>query len=137
MILETDRTGTSCFKATSLELAATGRDSHCSTCRGVWSASASCRAVYRFRADAGAGVVRSSIRRDVLAQSHEDIPIPEDAFYMAGAGGQSSIIIPTHDMTVVRLGHYKGAEAGDAALGRSLALLMQAVPQVRAAWQPH
>lgn len=63
-------------------------------------------------------------------------PIPEDAFYMAGAGGQSSIIIPTHDMTVVRIGHYKGASAGDAALRRSLALLMQAVPQVRSAWQP-
>lgn len=63
-------------------------------------------------------------------------PIPEDAFYMAGAGGQSSITIPTHDMTVVRIGHYKGAEIGEAALRRSLALLMQAVPQVRAAWQP-
>jgi CubicO group peptidase (beta-lactamase class C family) len=63
-------------------------------------------------------------------------PIPEDAYYMAGAGGQSTIIIPTHDMTVVRIGHYKGAEAGDATLGKSLTLLMQAVPQVRAPWQP-
>jgi CubicO group peptidase (beta-lactamase class C family) len=63
-------------------------------------------------------------------------PIPEDAYYMAGAGGQSTIIIPTHDMTVVRLGHYKGASVGDAALRKSLALLMEAVPQVRPAWQP-
>lgn len=63
-------------------------------------------------------------------------PIPEDAYYMAGAGGQSSIIIPTHDMTVVRLGHYKGADAGEAALRRALALLMEAVPQVRPPWQP-
>jgi len=63
-------------------------------------------------------------------------PIPEDAYYMAGAGGQSGIIIPTHDMTVVRLGHYKGADAGEVALRRALALLMEAVPQVRPAWQP-
>jgi CubicO group peptidase (beta-lactamase class C family) len=63
-------------------------------------------------------------------------PIPEDAYYMAGAGGQSTIIVPTHDMTVVRLGHYKGAEIGDAALDKALALLMEAVPQVRPAWQP-
>lgn len=63
-------------------------------------------------------------------------PIPEDAYYMAGAGGQSTIIIPTHDMTVVRIGHYKGASAGDAALDKALALLMEAVPQVRPPWQP-
>ena len=63
-------------------------------------------------------------------------PIPEDAYYMAGAGGQSSIIIPTHDMTVVRIGHYKGSDAGEAALRRALALLVEAVPQVREPWQP-
>ena len=63
-------------------------------------------------------------------------PVPEDAFYMAGAGGQYAIIIPTHDLVVVRLGHYKGAPEGDQALRRALALLMQAVPQVRPEWQP-
>ena len=35
-------------------------------------------------------------------------PIPKDAYYMAGAGGQYTIIIPSHDLVVVRLGHYKG-----------------------------
>jgi hypothetical protein len=55
---------------------------------------------------------------------------------MAGAGGQSTIIIPTHDMTVVRIGHYKGADVGEAALRKSLALLMQAIPEVRPPWQP-
>jgi len=63
-------------------------------------------------------------------------PIPEDAYYMAGAGGQSTIIIPTHDMTVVRIGHYKGADVGEAALRKSLALLMEAIPEVRPPWQP-
>jgi len=63
-------------------------------------------------------------------------PVPEDAYFMAGAGGQYAIIIPTHDLIVVRLGHYKGSEAGERALGRALELLMGAVPQVRQPWQP-
>jgi CubicO group peptidase (beta-lactamase class C family) len=63
-------------------------------------------------------------------------PVPKDAYYMAGAGGQYTIIVPTHDLVVVRLGHYKGQPAGDKALYRSLELLMQTVPQVREPWQP-
>ena len=63
-------------------------------------------------------------------------PVPVDAYFMAGAGGQYAIVIPTHDLVVVRLGHYKGQEAGERALRRALDLLMQAVPQVRAPWQP-
>ena len=63
-------------------------------------------------------------------------PVPEDAYFMAGAGGQYAIIIPTHDLVVVRLGHYKGAAAGEGALARALSLLVEAVPQVRKPWQP-
>ncbi len=63
-------------------------------------------------------------------------PVPEDAYFMAGAGGQYAIIIPTHDLVVVRLGHYKGAGLGEQALVRALSLLMTAVPQARPAWQP-
>ncbi len=57
----------------------------------------------------------------------ESFPIPKEAFYMAGAGGQYTIIIPSHDMVVVRLGHYKGSSPGGRALRRALALLMEAV----------
>ena len=63
-------------------------------------------------------------------------PVPEDAFFMSGVGGQNTIIIPTHDLVVVRMGHYRGADSGTKALRRALELLMQAVPPVRAAWQP-
>ena len=55
-------------------------------------------------------------------------PVPEDAFYMSGAGGQFTIIIPTHDLVVARLGHYKGEVHGEKALARALELLLEAVP---------
>lgn len=63
-------------------------------------------------------------------------PVPEDAFYMAGAGGQYTIIIPTHDLVVVRLGHYKGEHKGATALWTALRLLRDSVPQIREPWQP-
>lgn len=55
-------------------------------------------------------------------------PVPANAFYMAGAGGQYTIVIPSHDMVVARLGHYAGSGPGGEALNRALALLMEAVP---------
>lgn len=58
-------------------------------------------------------------------------PVPEDAYYMAGAGGQYTIIIPSHDLVVVRLGRYAGARVGGESLRKSLALLMEAVPSSR------
>jgi CubicO group peptidase (beta-lactamase class C family) len=61
-------------------------------------------------------------------------PVPEDAFYMSGAGGQTTIIIPTHDLVVVRLGHYKGEERAAKSLARALEQLIAAVPQARAVW---
>lgn len=57
-------------------------------------------------------------------------PVPLEAYFMAGAGGQYTIIIPSHDMAVVRLGHYKGSGPGGRALRNALALLMEAVPAV-------
>ena len=59
----------------------------------------------------------------------ETFPISKEAYYMAGAGGQYAIIIPSHDLVVVRLGHFKGATPGEEALRRALALLMEAVPR--------
>jgi CubicO group peptidase (beta-lactamase class C family) len=56
---------------------------------------------------------------------------PKDAYYMAGAGGQYTIIIPSHDLVVVRLGHFKGEEIGTADLNRALPLLLGAVPAHR------
>ena len=59
-------------------------------------------------------------------------PIPETAFSMRGAGGQSTTIIPTHNLVVVRIGKYTGAEPGERALRRTFELLMEAIPPVEA-----
>jgi CubicO group peptidase (beta-lactamase class C family) len=60
--------------------------------------------------------------------------VPKDAYYMSGAGGQTTIIIPTHDLVVVRLGHYKGEDFSKIALARALEQLLAAVPQARSEW---
>jgi len=59
----------------------------------------------------------------------EQFPIPKDAYFMAGAGGQFTIIIPWHDLVVVRLGHFKGANAGREGLNNALSLLMDTIPE--------
>jgi CubicO group peptidase (beta-lactamase class C family) len=58
-------------------------------------------------------------------------PVPRDAYYMAGAGGQTTLIIPSHDLVVVRLGHYRGESAGAAGFSKALALLIEAVPRAQ------
>jgi CubicO group peptidase (beta-lactamase class C family) len=55
-------------------------------------------------------------------------PVPREAYYMAGAGGQTVLIIPSHDLVVVRIGHYKGQSPGTEAFRRALAQLLEAVP---------
>jgi CubicO group peptidase (beta-lactamase class C family) len=57
-------------------------------------------------------------------------PIPESAYRMSGAGGQSTTIIPTHGLVVVRIGKYTGARAGGRALRSAFELLMEAVPAI-------
>ena len=70
-----------------------------------------------------------------LNRNHE-FPVPEDAFSMQGVGGQTTLVIPTHDLVVVRMGHFKGTSVSDASLAKALTLLMKAVPQRHPVWQP-
>ncbi len=54
---------------------------------------------------------------------------PREAYYMAGAGEQNVIIVPSHDLVVVRLGHSRGSRAGGAALDVALGKLIEAIEE--------
>jgi CubicO group peptidase (beta-lactamase class C family) len=53
--------------------------------------------------------------------------LPRDAYFMAGAGGQHTFIVPSHDLVVVRMGHQRGAAVGARLLNESLAAIVAAV----------
>jgi CubicO group peptidase (beta-lactamase class C family) len=58
-------------------------------------------------------------------------PAPEDAYYMAGAGGQYVLIVPSHDLVITRLGRFAGSGPGLIALRKAVADVMAAVPPAR------
>lgn len=55
-------------------------------------------------------------------------PVPRNAYFMSGAGGQKTMMIPSHDLVIVRLGHYKGSDEGMKSFKKALAMLMEIVP---------
>jgi CubicO group peptidase (beta-lactamase class C family) len=57
--------------------------------------------------------------------------VPKEAYYMAGAGGQYTLIVPSHDLVVARLGHFSGGEAMLTSFNRALKLLMDVIPRAR------
>jgi CubicO group peptidase (beta-lactamase class C family) len=59
---------------------------------------------------------------------NESLPIPADAFAMRGAGGQSTTIIPSHGLVIVKQAKYRGSRESGRALGRGMEILMEAVP---------
>lgn len=57
--------------------------------------------------------------------------LPRDAYFMSGAGGQHTFIVPSHDLVVVRMGHQRGAIVGSKLLNESLAAIVSAVEAAR------
>jgi CubicO group peptidase (beta-lactamase class C family) len=45
----------------------------------------------------------------------------------AGAGGQNTWIVPSHQLVIVRMGHMRGQGAARAGTNRALGLVMEAV----------
>jgi CubicO group peptidase (beta-lactamase class C family) len=55
--------------------------------------------------------------------------LPKDTYLMAGAGGQNTFIVPSHDLVIVRMGHFRGAAAGRRTTNAALSQLMEAIPR--------
>jgi CubicO group peptidase (beta-lactamase class C family) len=53
-------------------------------------------------------------------------PVPKQSYYMSGAGEQTTLIIPSHELVVVRLGHFRGSTVGSSGFEKALELLVEA-----------
>jgi CubicO group peptidase (beta-lactamase class C family) len=52
--------------------------------------------------------------------------IPKDAYFAAGAGGQNTFVIPSHQLVVVRMGHARGQGPARKITNEALRLLIEA-----------
>jgi CubicO group peptidase (beta-lactamase class C family) len=57
--------------------------------------------------------------------------LPPTTYFMSGAGGQHTFVVPSHDLVIVRMGHQRGSPVGSKLLNQSLAAIMAAVDAAR------
>ena len=53
--------------------------------------------------------------------------LPPETYFAAGAGGQNTWIVPTHDLVIVRMGHMRGQGPARRITNTALGLVMEAV----------
>ena len=90
---------------------------------GVWRETHFCPKLCEIRERTSAsldGREFPDLRRLFLINGDGQYPIPRNSYYMAGAGGQTTLIVPSHDLVVMRLGHYRGEATGAAAFRNAL-----------------
>lgn len=58
---------------------------------------------------------------------NRDFPLPKEMYYMAGAGGQRTIIVPSMDLVIVRMGHFRGSAQSVDALNKACELIVNAI----------
>ncbi len=57
--------------------------------------------------------------------------LPKEAYYMAGAGGQTTFVVPSHDLVIVRMGHFRGeGEEMRRGLNEALSGILEAVEPI-------
>ena len=59
--------------------------------------------------------------------------LPRDAYFAAGAGGQNTFIVPSHQLVIVRMGHMRGSQAARRHTNTALQLVMESVDP---GWKP-
>ena len=60
-----------------------------------------------------------------------ELDLPESAYSMVGAGGQRVIIVPEHELVIVRMGHSRGWPKGKQSLNAALREVMRALAPAR------
>jgi CubicO group peptidase (beta-lactamase class C family) len=53
--------------------------------------------------------------------------LPPETYFAAGAGGQNTWIVPSHDLVIVRMGHMRGQGPARRATNTALGLVMEAI----------
>jgi CubicO group peptidase (beta-lactamase class C family) len=53
--------------------------------------------------------------------------LPNDAYYMAGASVNRVLVVPSHDLVIVRMGRSQGGDIGERALNDALGKLIDAI----------
>lgn len=54
--------------------------------------------------------------------------LPREAYFMAGAGGQNTFIVPSHQLVIVRMGHQRGERVARNLTNEALRLVIEALP---------
>jgi CubicO group peptidase (beta-lactamase class C family) len=53
--------------------------------------------------------------------------LPRETYFMAGAGGQNTFIVPSRQLVIVRMGHFLGSNPARRATNNALRLLLEAI----------